>query len=496
MMKRRMIGWMIFFLMVLLALPVLLGISAFLLPKQYGETYLGEFREKRERLQEVQGEKIVVVGGSSVAFGIRSDLMEEELEMPVVNWGLYAPLGSRTMLEACLDEIGEGDVVIFSPEQNEETLSLTFQPEEVWQAMDGDYSLLKIFDEEGLKQLQGAFPGYAVSRLKYALRGKPEVSGIYRKDSFNEYGDIDSDMRSGNRMTDGYDLTQMIDLSFFPDQEFLDYLNDYSSRVREKGAEFYYRFCPMNEQAVLNEELLDDWFLRLDEAAEFTILGDPHRSVMESGWFYDTNFHLNESGAVVNTYYFVRDIKAEWKDSSPTDILLPEMPEPVDVGTMDAGTERDEQEENRQQGSVQEGHLSDGDTAEGDNADADCFLYEEDDGNLIITGVSEEREDREELTVPIAYEGRKVTALTEGSLASCKNLRTLYIQGGMTLYDGCFDGCERLERIVLLAEPSEITAGRNLLRGCDALLYTEYPDEYRLDYSWGLYSDKIREYND
>lgn len=85
MMKRRRIGWMIFFLMVLLALPVLLGISAFLLPKQYDETYLGEFREKRERLQKVQGEKIVVVGGSSVAFGIRSDLMEEELEMPVVN---------------------------------------------------------------------------------------------------------------------------------------------------------------------------------------------------------------------------------------------------------------------------------------------------------------------------------------------------------------------------------------------------------------------------
>ena len=485
-MKRRRIGWMLFFLMVLLALPVLLGISAFLLPKQYDETYLGEFREKRERLQEVQGEKIVVVGGSSVAFGIRSDLMEEELEMPVVNWGLYAPLGSRTMLEACLDEIGEGDVVIFSPEQNEETLSLTFQPEEVWQAMDGDDSLLKIFDEEELKRLQRAFPGYAVSRLKYALLGKPEVSGIYRKDSFNEYGDIDSDMRSGNRMAEGYDPTQMIDLSFFPDQEFLDYLNDYSSRVREKGAEFYYRFCPMNEQAVLNEELLDDWFLRLDEAAEFTILGDPHRSVMESGWFYDTNFHLNESGAVVNTYYFVRDIKAEWKDSSPTDIELPDMPEPIDDGTDKSG----------QQENAQEGYVSGEENTEADNADTGCFLYEEDGEDLIITGVSEEGKDREEITIPAEHGGRKVTALTEGSLASCKNLRTLYIQGGMTLYDGCFDGCERLERIVLLAEPSEITAGRNLLRGCNALLYTEYPDEYRLDYSWGLYSDKIREYND
>lgn len=462
-MSKKVIRWGIYFLVMLLILPAVFGISAFMLPPQYDETYLGEFHEKKERLESIEEKKLVVVGGSSVAFGIYSDLMEEQLGMPIVNWGLYAPLGSRTMLEACFDEINEGDIVVFSPEQNQETLSLSFQAKDVWQAMDGEYSLLKIYNESELKQILGAFPEFAVSKIRYAFCGKLDIEGIYQRDSFNKVGDILTEKRKGNCMEGGYDPTHLIDFSFFPDEEFLDYLNDYAARIEKKGAVFYYRFCPMNEQAVLNSELLDEWFLKLDEATDFTILGDPHKSIMDSGWFYDTNFHLNGSGAVINTYYFVRDIKAELKDSTVTDIELPEMPDPLNEDTS------------------------------GNNMDAEYFLYEEDGNNLVIAGVSNEGRKKEELTFPSEYNGRKITAVLAGSLEGCMTLQTVNVYGGITLYDGCFADCGNLRRIRLLGKPSEITAGRDLLQGCTALLYSEYADEYRLDYSWGIYSDKIRE---
>lgn len=460
-MKKRVIGWICFFLMTILSLPLLLGMIVFLLPAQYDETYLGEMNEKRRRLENVQGRKLVVVGGSSVAFGIRSDLMEEQLEMPVVNWGLYAPLGSRTMLEACFDEIGEGDIVVFSPEQDPETLSFSFRAEAVWQAMDGDYSLLSVFREPEQKQLLGAFPGFAVAKLKYALHGRPQVGGIYQKGSFNEYGDISSAGREGNQMPEGYDAAHLIDFSFFPDEEFIQYLNAYASRIQKKGADFYYRFCPMNASAVVGGERIDEWFLRLDREADFTILGNPHQCVMESGWFFDTNFHLNEAGAVVNTYYFIRDIKAQLRDPSVTDLELPEIPAAL------------------------------AETAAGDNSDGDCFLYEKKGDCLAITGVSEEGAGREELTFPQEYDGRKVTAVQAGSLEACTKLRSVNVYGGITLSDGCFEGCPTLRRIVLRGKPPEITVGRELLRGSGALLYTKYSDAYRLDYTWAFYSDKI-----
>ena len=456
--------WRIFFLTILMAVPVLLTAAAFAIPPQYGETYLGELKEKRERLEETEEEKIIVAGGSSAAFGVRSDLMEEELGMPVANWGLYAPLGSRTMLDACLDEVGEGDIVVFSPEQNPETLSLSFQAEQVWQAADSDRSLLRVFHGEDWKSLTGAFPEFAVSKLKYALEGKPETDGIYRKDSFNQYGDIAAE-REGNQMSGGYDAAQMIDFSFFPDAEFTDYLNEYAEKVRKKGGEFYYRLCPMNREAVVDEGEADAWFRRMDEKADFILLGDPHRSIMDSEWFYDTNFHLNDSGAVVNTYYFVRDIKAQTEDPTPTDIELPEKPAALVKTDM-----------------------------QGDDSDADCFLYEEEDGHLVITGVTDEGKQKKELTLPQRFEGRTVAAVREKSLAECPALECVHVYGGMTLYDGCFEGCDALQKIVLHAKPSEITAGRNLLKGCRASLYTEYTDEYRVDYSWAQYSDRIKEW--
>lgn len=461
-MKKRMIKWKIFFLAVIAALPLLLGISVFFTPSQYEETYLGEMQRKKERLQEIQGRKLIIAGGSSVPFGIRSDLMEEQLGIPVVDWGLYAPLGSRTMLEACFDEIGEGDIVVFSPEQSPETLSFYFQAEEVWQAMDGDFSLLRIFRESELKRLLGAFPEFAVSKMKYVIKGKPEVSGIYQRDSFNKYGDIQATGRQENQMAEGYDATQLIDFSFFPDEGFIQYLNEYAQRVHGRGAEFYYRFCPMNKSAVVNEDRIDEWFLRLADSADFTILGNPHQSVMESGWFYDTNFHLNAPGAVVNTYYFIRDIKAQLKDSTVTDIELPAMPAP-----------RDDKAVN------------------GNNSDEVCFLYEEESGGLAITGVSEEAMHREELTFPQEHDGKRVRSIRAGSLKECTELKRVNVYGGMTLYDGCFDGCRTLRKIILHGKPAEITSGRDLLRGSSALLYTKYADEYRLDYSWGLYYDKI-----
>ena len=47
---------------------------------------------------------------------------------------------------------------------------------------------------------------------------------------------------------------------------------------------------------------------------------------MEAGWFYDTNFHLNRAGRTVFTRQLVRDLKAEFGDTSLTEIDVPAMP--------------------------------------------------------------------------------------------------------------------------------------------------------------------------
>ena len=69
------------------------------LPAQFDQSFVGALSDKCERLYSIDEPKIVIVGGSSVAFGIDSALIEKYTDMPVVNFGMYAALGTKLMLE-------------------------------------------------------------------------------------------------------------------------------------------------------------------------------------------------------------------------------------------------------------------------------------------------------------------------------------------------------------------------------------------------------------
>ena len=121
-------SWLRFIAIVLLAaLPaVLVGAVGFGIPDQFEKTFLGEFDDKVERLYEAEGEKIVIIGGSSVAFGVDAELLSEVLGKPVVNFGLYATLGTKLMLDLSREYINEGDIIVLAHETDAQTYSLFF----------------------------------------------------------------------------------------------------------------------------------------------------------------------------------------------------------------------------------------------------------------------------------------------------------------------------------------------------------------------------------
>ena len=71
-------------------------------------------------------------------FGLRSDLIEQEINgYSVVNFGLYATLGTKVMMDLSKINIGRGDIVVLAPELNEQTYSLYFNPVALQEALDG-----------------------------------------------------------------------------------------------------------------------------------------------------------------------------------------------------------------------------------------------------------------------------------------------------------------------------------------------------------------------
>ena len=316
-------------LAVILAEQVFFLVCGFGLPAQFGDTFMGELKSKYERLKETPGKRIVLVGGSGVAFDCDSALMDDFFpSYEIVNFGMYAGLGTKAVMDLSENYIHEGDIVILSPEQSEQTFSDYFNGEYMWQAADGAFGMLRDLKSENFEAMLGNFPRFALEKLNYVMKGqKPQTDSIYQKKSFNTYGDIELDTCRENILPNGYDVNQKVRFTEDVVQpEFMDYMNDWAKRLEKKGAVVWYRYCPVNKLSVEDMDDLAAYDVFLRQKLDFPVIGNPENSLMEAEWFFDTNFHLNQPGKEVNTVQLIRDMKAMLGDDRAVTVELPEKP--------------------------------------------------------------------------------------------------------------------------------------------------------------------------
>ena len=316
-------------LAVILAEQVFFLICGFGLPVQFGDTFMGELKSKYERLKETSGKRIVLVGGSGVAFDCDSALMDDFFpSYEIVNFGMYAGLGTKAVMDLSENYIHEGDIVILSPEQSEQTFSDYFNGEYMWQAADGAFGMLRDLKSENFEAMLGNFPRFALEKLNYVMKGqKPQTDSIYQKKSFNTYGDIELDTCRENILPNGYDVNQKVRFTEDVVQpEFMDYMNDWAKRLEKKGAVVWYRYCPVNKLSVEDMDDLASYDVFLRQRLDFPVIGNPENSLMEAEWFFDTNFHLNQPGKEVNTVQLIRDMKAMLGDDRAVTVEPPEKP--------------------------------------------------------------------------------------------------------------------------------------------------------------------------
>ncbi len=373
---------------------LVIGIAV-LTPSQYSNTFVGALNEKYERLHSIEEDKIVVVGGSSVAFGLDSSIVEKYTGMPVVNFGLYAALGTKLMLDLSRSAISEGDIVVISPELDPQTLSLYFSSEQTLIALDDDFSMIWDIPSDNIPSLLGGMWGFAADKLGYLTSGSaPNPSGVYNAANFNEYGDLVYS-RPANLMDVYYDENTLINLAPETlDEDFIDYLNEYVDHCKKKGATVIFSFCPMNEMAVnLSESYAspDEFTEYLASRLNCEISGDIDDYIMEAGYFYDTNFHLNDAGVVKRSVTLTRDI-----------LFVLEIPRAIEVDIPDAPPLPN----------------SDVKYFGEEDVNAQYFTYEKrENGSYRITGLSEEGKKRFSVTLPLGYNGYKVASIGPNAFA-------------------------------------------------------------------------------
>ena len=440
--------------------------------------FVAALGDKYERLHSVKEPKLVVVGGSSVAFGLDSELLGRYTGREVVNFGLYATLGSKVMLDLSEDGLVAGDIVVFAPEPEAGTMSLFFGAEAVWQAIDVYPALFDLIPEGDKEKLYAEFADYKDDKDKYSAGVIPNPPGVYNRKSFNEFGDIAVE-RPYNLMAKGYDsnTTFSFDTGIISD-DFIDYFNAYATRLAEKGVTVYFSFCPINELALeegVDGERLSAYQSYLDERLVCPIISDIEDYVMEWGYFYDTNMHLNDAGVTVRTNMLIKDVlRAE----GVNDYLALENP-------------------------AAPGKESGNEFIGGDNTYLDYFILQPTElgDGLEIVGVTDlARENTDsEIVIPYHNGEKMIVSIAADVLGEIPNLVGVRFGENMaSIADGVFRGCDELKYIIIDFEPTKCSVSipndgnpDGFLLDCpnEIQIKATKDEEFQGHYTWGWYYD-------
>ena len=465
-------------LAIILLFPALLLGCGFSMPSYYGDAYYAELPVLWNRLQTVQGKKIVIVGGSNVAFGVNAAELEAVLrkrgfDYTVCNFGLYAAVGTSAMLSLSAPFIGEGDIVVLAIEPAPDTFSAYFGATAMLKCAEDCPEMLLYLNSRQRTAVAGNYIAYLQERAEIRRSGiLPNPEGAYAKAAFDANGDMVYH-RAGNAMPLGYDTAVPIDLAALPCEDaFVRQVNDYIAAARARGAQVVMSFSPMNRGAVkdASADTVYGFFLHLLETFHSPIISDPNDYIMDSGWFYDTNFHLNSAGAAIRTHQLACDLLTWLGSSAAVPFDMPAMPDSIAL-------------------------VEDATAAAGD------FLFQPAGENgLLVCGLTARGMTRTQLTVPAMAEGKAVVGLTVQAFAASTNLQELTLPATIErIPDGAFDGCVNLTRLTLLHRDRTPAVGSGLFAGAPALTVYVPAEAYHLyrdgagcaANAWEEYTDRI-----
>lgn len=271
-------------------------------------------------LEDTSGSRVVLVGGSNVAFGIDAQLMQEALGLPVINDGLHVGLGV-VPLRQVQEYIHSGDIIIISLEYS------VFSSKSV---MDGNPAFLADWIEYSPRRIKylsnpvtetpllyGVMLQRKVNReLSYYLLGGSldEMRGIFNGARFDANGDFIGHLKEDSLAQKKIPLTPY-PVSPVQDDIFV-FLESFSKIAREKGAEVFFE-APSSRQSncsATGEAAMANFFTTFKERSSITILTPLEEVCMADEYFFDTIYHLNSRGREIKTERLIKNLLKAMRD--------------------------------------------------------------------------------------------------------------------------------------------------------------------------------------
>lgn len=256
--------------------------------------------DKMHLLDSIPSPRLILMSGSSMAFGVDSDLLSKELEIPVINASLHFKLGSRFMMDQLRATVRKGDFVLITLEyvvsskgKCEEKLAAAdfYPPAKNWIHFNsfsdkvGAYSTHRLVD---FKLLMGEI----WSRTRMKPISIDDSTSVFFRSCFSKNGDLLGHLNNPQPKFEVPEISNEVEFS----QQIKD-LNDFGNFAKQQGVTVFFTFPSYVESGFeRNIPVIKKIEKQYRNNLKFSILGSPENSALDDSFFYDNPFHLNAQG--------------------------------------------------------------------------------------------------------------------------------------------------------------------------------------------------------
>jgi hypothetical protein len=285
-------------------------------------SYVAAVLEKDRLIRTTPSPKIILVGGSNLAFGTDSKLIQDSLGVSVINMGLYAKIGLRYMLAQVKPYIQRGDVVIVVPEydqfygayiEGDNTLNtaMLYTPTDRIPDFIRSYSIIDVILRPRAENARRSFlraAAAAVGREDQFF--PPDTNPVYNRHSFNQYGDAVAHLTRKGKDPDSIYVGALPPAkNFNPDA--VEVLDDLYRTAMQNSARAYFMWPSYMDSAyVINSAAIEMLGNRIATGTQMPVIGSPKDFVFPRTWFFDTRYHLNAQGREERTQRMIRILRA------------------------------------------------------------------------------------------------------------------------------------------------------------------------------------------
>ena len=292
---RGFITSVLLFFCILLALLLTLGSNWHF--RNSSSDYLAAIIDKHMRLDHTKPPRLILAGGSNLAFGIDSKRIEDSTGFPVVNLGLHAGLGLEFIVNELRSVVKPNDIVLFSIEYTMDEkgrYKLKKSAADYFQPAAGYFS--ENFSEKVdfyLYYELGQNIGNNVSTCFGLLPvGEAQTSAAYSRASFNEFGDAVGHLEMSKSPNKRDKQIKSIDM-----QQITKLLNGFADFAGKQQVKCFFLFPDFPESLFYKyQPKIQEYAAYIHANLKMKTLNTPDSFCFPDSLFFDTAYHLTKEG--------------------------------------------------------------------------------------------------------------------------------------------------------------------------------------------------------